>query len=637
MSLSEIKSKLYKKNLDPDLIAHDKSEFDPKNEEADLDKWKKSEENDVWKEEAQIPGENKKKAFKITMIAISCVVAIAVILVAVYYVRNSLFNENNLVITMTGPTEARSGKPLTYEITYENKNIVSLGEAELRIIHPEDFKPDQSVSYQEESPTVSLIKIGKIDGKSGGKIIYGGKTYAPKGTLAYLKTELSYKPSNFNSTFVSKQQLGINVTSTPMTIEVQAPQDLADGDALDYQISYKNVGADDFENVRVKVDFPSGFIFSKSDPNPSEGSSVWYIGHLSAGESGKIVISGKLQGDRGNIKNFKAYIGAINQGQFESYNEETAATKIASSPLSISQIVNDSAVYYPNAGETLRFEIRYKNIGDLGLKNLIVTDKLDSPILDYGTVKFEGGGAYDTENQVFIWKSSDHAELADLEPGKEGGIRFTIKVKDLIPINTANDKNFVASSIAKIDSPDIPTPINMNKIVAGNRLDMKLNSKLLLDTTAFYADSSIGNSGPIPPAVGQETTYTIHLKAGNVSNDVTDAKVEIVLPTGVVATGKIFPTDAPVTYDERANRVVWSIGTIKAGEGILSPLREADFQLKVKPSPDQVGQSIDILKETVFSAKDSFTGENLLVKNANKTILIKEDNTVEPTGWKVVP
>ncbi|EKE10939.1 MAG: hypothetical protein ACD_15C00172G0001 [uncultured bacterium] len=636
MSLSEIKNKLYKKNLDPDLASHDESEFDSRNENVDSKGSGGIEEMDTWKEVAPIPEQKKKKAFKIAAIALSSIVGILALLIIIYFVRDSLFNENRVVVSLSGPTEARSGKFLSYEVSYENKNIVSLKNAELRIIHPENFKPEESETYQNESPTVTLVKLGDLAGKSSGKIAFNGRSYAPKGTLAYLKTELTYEPSNFSSSFVSRHQLGVNVISTPMSIEILSPQDLASGDALDYQISYKNVGAEDFENIRIKVDFPDGFIFSKSEPNVSEGNDIWYIGRLSSGESGKIVISGKLQGERGVTKTFKAYVGAINQGQFVSYNEESTNTKIASSPLSIIQLVNDSINYYPNAGDKLRFEIRYKNEGDLGLKNLIITVKMDSPILDYKSIEFDKGGTYDTENNLFVWKSSDHEQLANLGPGESGSVVFSIKVKDLIPINMVQDKNFVVSSIVKIDSPDIPTPINMNKIIAGNRLDMKLNSKILMEIFGFYTEPHIGNSGPIPPVVGKETTYSIRLKAGNVSNDVTNAKIEIVLPTGVTATGKLYPGNSPVSYNERANVVTWDLGTIRSSEGILSPFREVTFQIKVNPSPNQVGKSMDIIKESVFSAKDSFTGQNLVIKSGSKNIILLEDPTIGALGWKVV-
>lgn len=634
MSLSEIKNKLYKKEADKNLMLHGESEFDARNKNVDLSKVAPKGE-DVWRQQAPVPLEEKKRALKIGGIVLGAVVAVVLLLVAIYGMRQASFNDGRVKVAVDGPKETRSGKLLTYEITYNNDNWASLNDAVLRINHPESFKPEESTAYRAESPTVSLVDLGKLDGHANGKIIFSGRAYSPKGTLMYIKTSLSYRPANFNSQFESEAQVGVNVISTPMTLEVMAPQAMASGDALDYQVDYKNVGAEDFENIRIKVYFPEGFIFSKSVPSVSEGDNIWYIGHLSAGESGKIVISGKLQGERDNVKKVAVYIGTINQGQFVTYNEESTTTKIAASPLSIYQTVNGSTNFSANAGDTLRFEIYYKNTGDLGLGNVNIKESLNSAVLDYSTLETDGG-AYDTDNRTIEWKAADHPELANLAPGQEGMIGFSIKVGNVIPLQTVNDKNFVISSIVRIDSPDIPTPIEMNKIVAGNKTDIKLNSKLIIEAEGYYNDPFIANTGPIPPAVGQETTYTIHWKAGNVSNDVTDAKVEASLPTGVVMTGKTYPDQAGLEYNERTNKIIWNIGPMKVGEGITSPLREVAFQVRIKPSLDQLGKAVDILQAGVFSAKDSFTQENLSAQFKGKTTMLQEDAQIDSVGWKVV-
>ncbi|MDP1620144.1 MAG: hypothetical protein Q8M12_04055, partial [bacterium] len=484
MSLSEIKNKLYKKDPDKNLMLHDESEFDARNKNVAPGKTGADME-DIWRRQAPIPLEKKKNVLKIGGIILGAVVVIILSMVAVYQIRKASFGEDRVTVTVDGPKETRSGKLLTYEITYNNNNWASLDDAVLRISHPESFKPEESAVYKTESPTVSLVELGKLDGHAAGKIVFSGRAYSPKGTLMYIKSALSYKPSNFNSQFVAEGQIGVNVISTPMTLEIMAPQGMASGDALDYQVSYKNVGAEDFENIRIKVDFPEGFIFSKSDPSVSEGNNIWYIGHLSAGDAGKIVISGKLQGERDNIKKVAVYIGTINQGQFVTYNEESTTTKIAASPLVIYQTVNGSTNFFANAGDTLRFEIHYKNASDLGLGNVNIKETLNSPVLDYSTLETDGG-AYDTDNRTIEWKAADHPALANLAPGQEGTIAFSVDVSNTIPLQTVNDKNFVISSVVRIDSPDIPTPIEMNKIVAGNKMDIKLNSKLTVDVKGYY-------------------------------------------------------------------------------------------------------------------------------------------------------
>lgn len=633
MSLSEIKNKLYKKDLEEDLAKHEESEFDARAGAVGTENAGEQAE-DKWETEKISWFQEHRDKLKIGAIALGVVVGVVLLLVAVYQVRKATFNEGRVTLAVEGPTEARSGKLLTYEITYNNNNWASLKGAELRISYPESFKPEDSTAYKQESPTVSLVDLGQVKGHGTNKIVLNGKVYSPQGTLMYIKADLIYTPSNFNSQFEAMGQLGVNIISTPITMEVMAPQNIASGDSLDYLISYKNVGEEDFEGLRAKVDYPDGFTFSIAKPAASEGNNTWYIGHLSAGAEGKIVVSGKLEGDRDQIKNVKAYIGTIDQGQFVSYNEEGTATKIVSSPLAIFQTVNGLASLNVGAGTALRFEINYKNDSDLGLRDVIVTENINSPVLDYSTLDMEGG-AYNAENKTITWKASDYPALANLGPGKGGVIKFSIKVKDVIPMTTANDKNFVISSVAKIDSPDIPTPIQMNKIIAGNRMDIKLNSKLVLDVKGYHKDLLIENSGPIPPTVGQATTYTIHWDVTNISNDVANAQVVATLPTGVAMTGKTYPEDAGLTYNDRTNTITWNIGNMKAGDGILNSPKEAAFQIKITPSPDQAGKFVDLLNAPTFSAQDLFTGENLTAPGDKKTTLLREDDSVGATGGKV--
>ena len=635
MSLFDIKNKLYKKELDEDITRHEASEFD-----ARIDSAGREDENpvrpDAWEEKKTWLTEEKKKMLKIGGIAVGIIVVIVLILVAIYQVRKASFNENRVTVSVDGSTQAASGKLLTYTIIYNNNNNASLNGAVLRITHPDSFKPDDSKDYHDESPTVSVADLNQVAGHGTGKIVFSGREYSLQGTLMYIKANLTYTPSDFNSQFQAAGQLGVNVVSTPVSIEVMGPQNLSSGDSLDYQISYKNEGESDFDNLEIKADYPAGFTFSHSDPPVSENNNVWYVGRLSAGAEGKIVVSGKLEGDVNQVKNIKVYVGAVNQGQFVSYNDESTSTKIILPPLAIGQTVNGLANLDVNAGDTLRFEINYKNQSVSGVTDAIVTEKLDSPVLDYSTLATDSGGAFDQSTNTITWKASDYPNLANLDPGQGGTIKFSIKVKDSIPVQSINDKNFIISSVAKIDSPDIQSTLASDKVISGNEMDLRLNSQIALDVKGYYTDPLISNSGPIPPTVGQTTSYTIHLKVSNVSNDVTGGQAVITLPTGVTFTGKTYPADnSSLTYNDRTNTVVWNIGDMKAGDGILNPPRETAFQISITPSANQSGSAVDLLDSAVFTAKDSFTGENLAAQGGKKTTMLTEDSTVGINGGKV--
>ncbi len=627
MSLSEIKNELYKKEINAELSQHKQSEFDPVSA-VDNSSEKTEIPEDAWAEKNSGMTEGNKKTIKAGLLILGGIVLVIALVVGFYKIRQSFFAEERLTVSVEGPAEIKSGNLVTYEIKYKNDNRADLKNAVLKISFPEDFKPEENANFKIEGTMAGTFNLGDIKGYSEGRAVFNGRAYSPKGNLIKIKAELSYTPSTVSSAFVTGNQLTVNVVSAPISIEVMAPQNISSQDEINYLVTYKNEGTESFENIRVKVDYPERFTFSGSNPRSSESNNIWYVGNLSGGQSGKIIITGKLEGNRDEIKTAKATVGANNKGVFVSYNEETVQTKIVSSPLAISQTVNGLNNLNANAGDALQFEINYRNDGDIGLRDVIVTERLDSPVLDYTTLDMKGG-AYDADSKTITWKAPDYQNLKNLAPGQGGTIKFSIKVKNVIPVESANDKNFVISGLAKIDSPDVPTPISMNKIISGNKMDIKLNSKLVLDVKGYYGDSSISNSGPLPPKVSEETTYTMHFILSNISNDIEGAKVETVLPTSVVMTGKIFPEGAPLEYNERMNSIVWTVGNLEAGTGVLSSKKEIAFQIKIKPSPDQTGNEAPLMNESIFSARDIFTGESISAKMSGKTTNLLEDSSAK--------
>lgn len=633
MSLSEIKKKLYQRNEEKSLSRHDESEYDVK-AASDFNA-NPADAADLWEKKEKGLNLEQKKVIRTGMIALGAVLGIILLMVICFFVRKALFLEERVSVSIDGPKEAKSGNLITYEIDYTNNNFLDLKNATLSLTYPQDVRPENNPNFKVTDATSGTFEIGTVASHSSGKVTFNARMYNPKGALIYLKTELDHNSVGFLSRLSSANQLGINIVSSPISLELAAPQAVASGDQVDYLISYKNTSNEEYGGVRIRLEYPDGFTFSGSDPKVFEGGNVWYVGTLAPGQSGKIIASGKLEGVSDDNKQVKATVGTLENGEFISYNEEDASTKITSSPLTISQMVNGLTSSSINAGDSLNFELNYKNTGVTGLRDVIIKENIDSQILDYATLDLKNKGVFDEAKKTITWKASDFPELANLTPGKSGKVSFSVRAKSIIPVSGNNDKNFVVSSIAKIDSPDVPTPINSNKVIAGNRMDMRLNSKLVLDAKGYYKDVNIPNSGPIPPKVGQETTYTLHLIASNISNDVESAKVEAILPTSVTMTGAIFPEDANLKYNDRTNSITWDLGSLPAGTGVLTPAKDVSFQVKIKPTPDLIAREAPLLGSATFTAKDTFTGENLSVNIYQKTTGLTEDDSIGGRGYQV--
>ncbi|MFA6048028.1 MAG: hypothetical protein WCV59_03105 [Parcubacteria group bacterium] len=625
MSLSDIKRKLYQKEQEKNLSEHDKSSYDPHHA---ISGQTQDSSGDLWAKKEMGLGVKEKVAIKKGAYVLGGILAVIFIIMIAYFIRLSSFSADRVTVSITGADRTDSGKFLTYEISYKNDNRAELKNAQLKITYPGDFKPEDNTNFVEESPTNGTYSLGTIAGHGTGKVTFSGRIYSPKGALVYLKAQLLYNPGSYSLRYTSEKQLGINVVTSPITLEVAGPQTLASGDEIGYMVSFKNDGETDLNDIKIKIDYPGRFTFSTSSPKSFEGNNIWYVGLLSPGQTGKLTVIGKLEGNTDEVKSLKVYVGSTEKGSFVSFNEGSADTRIVGSAIAITQTVNDLTSLNANAGDLLRFGIDYKNTSEIGLKNLILTDRIDSPVLDYSSLE-ASGGHFDANSKTITWKASDHPELAGIEPGAGGRVEFTVKVKESIPVASTNDKNFVISSIVKIDSPDIPTSISTNKIISGNKIDVKLNSKLFLAVKGFHKDSNITNSGPVPPKVGQETTYAIHWIASNINNDVNNARVEAVLPTWATATGIVYPEGANITYNQRDNTVVWEIGNMSAGTGVLSSPKEVSFQIKIMPSPDQKDKLIDILKPSTFKAKDAFTGDEISATAEGKTTHLEEDSSLD--------
>jgi hypothetical protein len=472
---------------------------------------------------------------------------------------------------------------------------------------------------------------------SEGSVEIKGVFYASEDAPVYLDGQLSYTPSFGSNTkqVVLKNKLGVRITSAPMALELQSPRQAADGDRVEYVIDYKNLSSAILNDVQVRVKLPVNFEFSGAQPLPLPNNSFWNIGNLEQNQTGQIHIQGVIRGSENQNQSIKVEIGVLGEdGDLVVYNNKESGTQIVAPILAINQRLekNDNGII--NAGDVLKVFIDYKNNSNIGLRDCIITAKITGKVLDFAGLN-TSGGAFDDKNKTITWKASSVPGLRNIDPGLSGSIFFTLPVKNIIPVENGEDKNFIVTSVAKIDSPDIPTTIEANKSVGSNELVLKLSSKLLGNTYGFYNDTDLKNSGPLPLTVGKETTFTMKWSLGSVSNDVADVKVTSVLPSGIRWLSSIFPGNEKLTYDDRTNQLTWDVGTIFAGTGVKGAPREVKFQIGVTPQPNQAGTKIVLLGKTTIAGRDLFVGKDVSITLPEKNSELTEDPSVGFVGGQV--
>ncbi|MDP1846107.1 MAG: hypothetical protein Q8L09_05235 [Candidatus Moranbacteria bacterium] len=642
MSLRDVERKIYRREenqgrkralsygaVDP----HEAEEnpFAPASFEA-----KKNEANAVWiKEDEEKKREKRKKIKKIALLsAVGLIVATGLVWAAIV-IRKTSFSEDQVKLSISGPQKVQSGDLVSFDIDYQNLNRASLREAVLHINFPENFKPEEALGFESEGPNSRKYNVGTVNGRDSGKVVLKGKFFGPKDLLVYVDVSLEYSSSNFSSKFKTESKTGIFISSSPLFLETSGPQSVVAGNLVSYSIKFRNSGQEEIQDLKIKVDYPGEFSYISSEPIPSKDNNVWYVGGLGAGQDGEIKFNGTLDGRDNETKKFKIAIGEFGiDGNFIAYNESESNIKIVTSPIKIEFTINDKKNNINvNAGDFLGFKIKYLNTSTIGLRDVVLVEEFKSPILDYAKIDMsQTKGSLDSSNGTITWKAADIPGLKTLNPGEGGEISLYVPVKSIIPVKDSGNKNFAFNAVAKLDSIDISTPEGSNKMVFSNAINVKLNSKLGLSSQGYYNDSEIKNSGPIPLEIGKETTFTMHLKLMNVSNDLTDAKVTMALSPGVKWKNVFSPENADVSYNERSNELVWNIGTMPAGIGILTDPRELVFQIGVIPNQNQVGKFVNLLGKSVFSAEDVFTKQKLEAILEGKDSNLLEDMSVGNQG-----
>ena len=614
MELKKLKKKLYSREPLEEREYYPE-EFIPgkEPEEIKLEEWEKTEKPSTFKKA-------KRKMFW----GIFIVLFLLIILIAggaFFYQFYFSFDKSQVKVSISGPLNALSGDEVTYLIKCENRSKVDLTNAKLYFWFPENSLP------LDKNGNLRIIDLKNISKNSQKQLEFKAKIFGSKGEKKIAKAKLIYKPLHISSLFENEAKFETSIIEVPLILDFDLPEKIVSGQEIKFSLEYINQSQVSFDHLEIKIIYPSGFHFKSSAPLPSEGDNIWKIGDLNANESGKIFVQGTIEGNINEPKPFQAKIGKEKEGKFIVYSQNTESSIISLPPLLVKQFVNDKEEYIAEEGEKINYRIEYKNTCDIGIKNVIITCKLKGEALDFSSLELENGSFLE-ETHTITWRASDIPDLELLTPGKSGKIEFSIKIKKPLPIFSYNDRNFKVVSIVKIDTLSPPLVLSNLQIGSENEIVTKIKTKLVLEAKGYFRNSPISNTGPIPPKVGEKTTYTIVWQVLNSSNDLTETKVETKLPSYIKWEGKVEPNNQDVRYDPVTRKVTWYIGYLPAGTGIISPVRQVAFQIGFIPSLYQVGDLVKLIEKSKATGKDYFVNEKIQVEDEEIYTDLPDDDTI---------
>ncbi|MBZ9572335.1 hypothetical protein KJA15_03325 [Patescibacteria group bacterium] len=537
------------------------------------------------------------------------ILALAIGIAGFWYYQKQIFSKEVLKLEILGPTEIELTDEVEYLVKYKNNGDVRLEEAKLIFEYPEHSIVPENGLRQE-------ISLGDIYPGEEKILNFKTRLFGREDEAKIAKAWLSYRPKNLKARYESETSLTTLIKEVPLTFEFDLPSKILPGKEIRFRLNYFSNLNYPLSDLWIKIEYPFGFEFLESKPQGLE-KTEWEIGLLNRAEGGRIEILGKIQGEIGELKVFRAEIGSWRDGEFVLLKEVLRGIEIVKPSLYIFQQINKNPQYIANPGDLLDYEISFKNIGERTSENLLLVVKLESEALDYDTLKV-GFGRFEKEEKTIVWDYTKISELKKLLPMEEGRIEFWVKVKDDFPF---------------IQNPEIKNSISLDGIE--EKFVTKINSKLEILQKGYFQDEIFGNSGPLPPRVGETTTYTIMWQVKNFYNGLKNVKVRAILPDWVRLTGEIFPEETKITFDSESGEMVWEVGDLEAGQGVSGPGPNVAFQVAFTPISDQKGQIVTLINEAKISGEDQWTESTLETRAGAVDTTLPDDPTVSEENGKV--
>ncbi|MBZ9569302.1 hypothetical protein KJA16_00075 [Patescibacteria group bacterium] len=521
-----------------------------------------------------------------------------------YYQRN-IYSKDILKLEIFGPETAELMEEIEYIVKYKNNGNVRLEEARLIFEYPE-----HSIVLENE-----LRKEKPLDDIYPGEektLNFKARLFGKKDESKIAKAWLSYRPKNLNARYESETSLTTIIKKVPITFELDLPSKIESGKEIRFRLNYFSNVNYPLSNLRIRIEYPSGFEFLESKPKTLE-ETEWEIGLLNPAVGGRIEVLGKIQGEVGESKIFWAELGQWQEGELVLLKTVSWGVEIIKPLLYIFQEINGNPKYIATPGDLLDYRIFFKNIGERVLENLFLMVKLESETLDFDTLKVEPDRFERIENKI-IWNYTMLSDLRRLPPMAEGKVEFWIKVKDDFSPDFKN--------------PEIKTVISLDGFK--EEFNTKINSKLEILQKGYFEDGVFGNSGPIPPRVGETTTYSIIWQAKNHYNDVKNVKVKATLPLEVKLTGKIFPEEqsSKFAFDSESREIVWEIGDLESATGVSDGGPNVAFQVSLTPTASQRGQIATLINTAKISGEDQWTEATLETTAEAIGTTLPDDETI---------
>lgn len=554
----------------------------------------------------------------------------------VFYLWSSGVNvvsSGNVFVDVKGPIYVDGGQVADFNFIVKNSNTVALELADLVFGFPANSFSAKGDKITRQRITLGKVEAGEMVSQSLSVVFFGLENEEKN-----ISATLEYRLAGSNAIFAKSKDYAVRITKATIGVSLSTPDDIISNQEINIKVEVVSNSESPARELRLEMKYPPGFKFISASPEPGEGNAAWNLGDIGPSQKRNIVIKGTVEGQNLEERTFVASVGALDEsGVLRAYGAASEKLTIKRTPLNLSILINgqdeDRNIVY--SGDPVRVDAEWVNNLSDYVRNAQIELEIIGGAHDERSVSINKG-FYRTSDKKIIWNSSSLADLTSIVPGKSGAAKMSFSIKNPLPIKNINDKNFFIIINAKIFGFSTSEQFE-NKEVSDN-VSKKINiaSRLQPAGGILYYSGPFKNSGPLPPKVGAETTYTITWSLANNSNDFSGVKVSASLPPYVSWVNQVSPAGSDIKFDEKNLSLIWNVGDVPAGTGIIMPAKEISFQVSFAPNLTQVGDSPVLIGGAPVEGRDNFIGELLRAEIPPLSTNLSGDSQSKFGDYKVV-
>ncbi len=505
-----------------------------------------------------------------------------------------------LVLTVKAPAEVQQGEVIEYAVHYKNTSDISFPSAELFATYPERFVVALTTP-EATNEKKNFWNIGVLGPRAEGDITIRGIFQAGAQGSQSLGLSLHYEHPTYHSSFVVKSESVVTISDQEkQRIQVEGPVSLHIGDPFTYTIWYSDfTDLGNLDAILVQVNVPTGFTLTEQKPTPKDANG-WEAFSLQSlldpiTHEGTLILKGLVDtSDPGSQHIITKVVQKSSNGSTVTLLEHDTEVQILGGDLVLTFATQNKIVPTPiQFGAKVPLTLSFENKGTSTYHNVTLTLTRKGSLALFSQA--DAPGAIKDADHI-SWNASGNKSLETIAPQAKGDISFILPIDQrsaleqmqFAPADLAVSLTLSAKSEKQedLDGKTVEKPAD----IVGPTLTMPLLSDAHFEAFVKSVPSQ-------DASVQGGDVLRVYWSLENSLHELSDLRMEGVLPKGVQWIGEHARTAGDISYSPATRVVAWTLNKLPSSVHRI----DGSFDIKVI----QATKDSSVVRDARLTAKDS--------------------------------